>query len=78
VPVLIAVPGSEDHARRLGTRLGFPIIVPELRQFPDGELYVRIDGELGDDVAIVGNASGDNFLRVAFLAVRGAIAGMPV
>ena len=68
MPVLIAVPGSEDHARRLGTRLGLPVLVPEIRQFPDGELYVRIDGELGDDVVIVGNASGDNFLRVAFLA----------
>jgi ribose-phosphate pyrophosphokinase len=68
VPVLIAVPGNEDHARGLGARLGFPVIVPEFRQFPDGELYVRIDGELGDDVVLVGNASGDNFLRVAFLA----------
>jgi ribose-phosphate pyrophosphokinase len=68
VPVLIAIPGNEGHARALGTRLGFPVIVPEIRQFPDGELYVRIHGELGDDVLIVGNASGDNFLRVAFLA----------
>ena len=68
MPVLIAVPGSEDHARGLGTRLGFAVIVPELRRFPDGELYVRLEGELGDDVAIVGNASGDNFLRLAFLA----------
>ena len=68
MPVLIAVPGNEDHARGLGARLGFPVIVPEFRQFPDGELYVRIDGELGDDVVLVGNASGDNFLRVAFLA----------
>jgi ribose-phosphate pyrophosphokinase len=68
VPVLIAVPGSEDHARRLGARLGFPIIVPELRQFPDGERYVRLDGELADDAVIVGNARGDNFLDLAFLA----------
>jgi len=68
VPVLIAVPGSEDHARRLGARLGLPVLVPEIRQFPDGELYVRIDGELGDDAVIVGNASSENFLRVAFLA----------
>jgi len=44
------------------------VIIPEFRQFPDGELYVRIEGELDDDVAIVGNASSDNFLRVAFLA----------
>jgi ribose-phosphate pyrophosphokinase len=68
VPVLIAVPGSEDHARGLGTRLGFPVVASETRQFPDGELYVRIDGEVGDDVVIVGNAGGDNFLRAAFLA----------
>jgi len=68
VPVLIAVPGSEDHARRLGARLGLPVLVPEIRQFPDGELYVRIDGDFGDDAVIVGNASSDNFLRVAFLA----------
>src|SRR5215467_7927126 len=68
VPVLIAIPGSERHARGLGTRLGFPVLVPELRQFPDGELYVRIDGELADDAVIVGNASGENFLRLAFLA----------
>jgi ribose-phosphate pyrophosphokinase len=68
VPVLIAIPGSEGLARGLGTRLGVPVIAPELRQFPDGELYVRIAGEVGDDVAIVGNVSGDNFLRAAFLA----------
>jgi ribose-phosphate pyrophosphokinase len=68
VPVLIAVPGSEDHAHRLGTRLGMPVLIPEVRQFPDGELYVRVDGELAEDVVIVGNASGDNFLRIAFLA----------
>jgi ribose-phosphate pyrophosphokinase len=68
VPVLIAVPGSEHHARGLGTRLGLPVLDPELRQFPDGKLYVRIAGEVGDDVVIVGNASGDNFLRAAFLA----------
>ncbi|HET7504207.1 MAG TPA: ribose-phosphate pyrophosphokinase-like domain-containing protein, partial [Kofleriaceae bacterium] len=68
MPVLIAIPGSEDHARGLAARLGYPVIVPELRQFPDGELYVRIAGEVGDEVVLVGNASGDNFLRVAFLA----------
>ena len=42
--VLIAIPGSEAHARALGARLGARVIVPEVRQFPDGELYVRIDG----------------------------------
>src|SRR6185295_17787102 len=56
------------HAHGLGARLGFPVVVPSVRQFPDGELYVRIDADIGKDVVIVGNASGDNFLQVAFLA----------
>jgi ribose-phosphate pyrophosphokinase len=68
VLVLIAIPGSEAHARAIAERLGARVIVPEVRQFPDGELYVRIDGELSRDVAIVGNLRGDNFMRVAFLA----------
>ncbi|TMQ02628.1 MAG: ribose-phosphate diphosphokinase [Deltaproteobacteria bacterium] len=75
VLVLIAIPGSEACARDLGARLGARVIEPEIRQFPDGELYVRVDPrgggidvELGSDVAIVGNLSGDSFLRVAFLA----------
>lgn len=66
---LIAVPGCEDHAHRLGTRLGLDVIEPVLRQFPDGELYVRLPRERVDDtVAIVGNLASDTFLRVAFLA----------
>jgi ribose-phosphate pyrophosphokinase len=69
VAVLIAVPGCEDHAHRLGARLGADVIVPELRQFPDGELYVRIDAaRLDGAVALVGNLHHDSFLRVAFLA----------
>ncbi len=69
VTVLLALPGSEDHARRLGTRFGVDVLVPELRRFPDGELYVRLPVErLDGTVAIVGNLLGDNFLRVAFLA----------
>ena len=67
--MLIAIPGCEDHARGLSKRLGLEVAVPEIRQFPDGELYVRLDrAAITGDVAIVGNLHGDNFLRVAFLA----------
>lgn len=68
MPVLIAIPGNEGHAHGLATLLGCRVLVPEIRQFPDGELYVRLDGEVAGDAVIVGNASGDNFLRIAFLA----------
>ena len=48
------------------------MIVPEVRRFPDGELYVRVDDELaGEDVVLVGSlypAPADRFLEIAFLA----------
>jgi ribose-phosphate pyrophosphokinase len=67
---LIAMPGCESHAQRLAQRLGSDeVVVPEIRQFPDGELYVRVDRASFDgDVALVGNLVGDNFLRLAFVA----------
>jgi len=68
VTVLIALPGCEARAASLGTRLGLEVITPELRQFPDGELYVRLPRAIDGTAAIVGNLTGENFLRVAFLA----------
>jgi ribose-phosphate pyrophosphokinase len=68
VPVLIALPDCAEHARRLGERLGLDVVTPEIRQFPDGELYVRIDRDTVDEAVIVGNLVHDNFLRIAFLA----------
>jgi len=71
VTVVIALPGSDKQARELATRLGGTLLLPEVRQFPDGELYVRIDGDVqGQDVVIVGSlhAPGDKFLLIAFLA----------
>ena len=69
--VVLAVPGNVTHAERLATHLGVPLIVPEVRRFPDGELYVRIDGDVaGHEVVLVGSLQdpGDKFLLVAFLA----------
>jgi len=71
VTVVIAVPGSDKQARELATRLGATLLIPEVRQFPDGELYVRIDADVKDaDVVIVGSLHepGDKFLLIAFLA----------
>jgi ribose-phosphate pyrophosphokinase len=68
VTVLLAVPGSEDVAQRIAARLGLDVVVPEVRQFPDGELYVRVDRDFAGDVALVGNVTGSNFLQIAFLA----------
>lgn len=70
--VVIAVPGSEQHAGELASRLGIRQLAAEVRQFPDGEVYVRLDGELaGHDAILVGSlypTPAERFLTVAFLA----------
>ena len=68
---VIAVAGSEAHAAAIAEKLGLPVLVPEVRRFPDGELYVRVDADLaGQDVILVGTLTqpADKFLLVAFLA----------
>ena len=70
--VVLAVPGNEDHATKLGARLGTAVITPEVRWFPDGEIYIRIDEDLsGHDAVIVGSlypAPAEKFLMTSFLA----------
>jgi ribose-phosphate pyrophosphokinase len=72
VTVVLAVPGNEDHATKLATRLSTAAITPEVRWFPDGEIYIRIDEDLsGHDAVIVGSlypAPAEKFLMTSFLA----------
>jgi ribose-phosphate pyrophosphokinase len=72
VTVVLAVPGNEDHATKLAARLGTAAITPEVRWFPDGEIYVRIGEDLrGHDAVIVGSlypAPAEKFLMTSFLA----------
>lgn len=69
--VVIAAPGSEDHAQRLATQLGVGVTHPEVRPFPDGERYVRIPAEVANhDVVLVADLHDPDrkFLQLAFLA----------
>ena len=72
--VVIAIPGSEDHAHKLGARLDASVITAHVRPFPDGELYVRLDAGAqlaGQDAVVVGSlypAPAEKFLAVAFVA----------
>jgi ribose-phosphate pyrophosphokinase len=76
MPAVIAVPGSAEQAARLAASLGVEPITPEVRAFPDGELYVRIDPAAhadlrGREVVLVGSlypAPAERFLTIAFLA----------
>jgi ribose-phosphate pyrophosphokinase len=70
--VVIAVPGNEEAASQLATRLGVEQVAAEVRHFPDGEIYVRIPKDItGEDAVLVGSlypAPAECFLTVAFLA----------
>ena len=70
--VVVAIPGSEELATKLAARLAVDAMAPELRSFPDGELYVRIDRSLaGHDAIVVGGLYPDpatKFLAIAFVA----------
>ena len=70
--VVIALPDSAPLATKLAERLAVDVIEPELRTFPDGEIYVRIAGELAaHDVVVVGSLyprPAEQFLTIAFVA----------
>ena len=70
--VVLAVPGNEEQATQLASRLGVERIAAEVRRFPDGEIYVRLAGDVaGQDVIVVSSlypTPAERFLTVAFLA----------
>jgi ribose-phosphate pyrophosphokinase len=71
VPVVVAVPGSETHAERLRARIPCEPATVEVRFFPDGEIYVRIDTPVeGRDVILVGSLDrpAEKLLPLFFLA----------
>jgi len=52
--LLIPLPGNEAMAERLGGLLDGELRIPEMRHFPDGETYFRLDDDLhGRCVALV-------------------------
>ncbi len=72
--VVIAMPGGSAQAELLAHELACDLVVPEVRRFPDGELYVRIERSLaGHDAILVGSLYPDpaeQFLTAAFLAAN--------
>jgi ribose-phosphate pyrophosphokinase len=74
-PVIFALDagcgGEATHVDRLVERLGGERGALELRCFPDGEHYLRVDSDVaGREVIIVStlHQPGEKFLRLAFLA----------
>ncbi len=73
---VVAGTASQRLARSVAEGLGAALILPEVRQFPDGEVYARVSGsELdGADVAVVQTTLGNDRLVELLLlldAVRG-------
>ncbi len=72
--VVIAMPGSAAQAEQLARQLSCELVTPEVRRFPDGELYVRMEQSLtGHDAILVGSLypnPAEQFLTVAFLAAN--------
>ena len=70
-PVIFALEDDDVHAARLVERLGGELGRVEIRHFPDGELYLRIDSPVaGREVIVVStlHQPGTKFLPLAFLA----------
>ena len=70
--MVIAIPGCEQRAAEVAGRLSVEVVPATVRQFPDGEIYVRIERDLrGEDVVLVGSLYPDpaeRFLTLTFLA----------
>ncbi len=70
-PIVIAIPGGAAHAQRLAERLDGEFADVLVRQFPDGEVYVRIDSPVVDrEVVLVGGLDqpGGKLLPLLFPA----------
>jgi ribose-phosphate pyrophosphokinase len=52
-PVVIAMPGNEVLADQLATQLALERVSAQVRRFPDGESYVRVDTSVENRQAIV-------------------------
>ena len=70
-PLLLALPKNEALAARLADGLQAEVAVAEIRRFPDGESYVRIDAPIeGRSIALVCTLDrpDDKFLMLMFAA----------
>ena len=67
--LILPLPGSEAFGAHLAAAGPFELADLEFRRFPDGERYVRIDGDpRGRPVDIVCSDADEHFLTLAFAA----------
>lgn len=69
--IVFALPGNEAIARSLATALGAELGVSEVRHFPDGDSYIRLDTSVaGKTVILVStlDRADEKFLPLSFMA----------
>ncbi len=68
--LIIGGSASQKLAAKIAKELKCPLIPIETRRFPDGERYIRIKGELDDEVIVVqstGFPQDENLLELFFI-----------
>ena len=70
---IISGPASRELAEKISAQTGYPNVAVAAKIFPDGESYVRLEGEVkGEDVAIVQTtcppAQDGRLFQLAFMA----------
>ncbi len=70
-PIVFAMPGNETLAQSLAAHLSAEFGASEIRQFPDGESYVRLDTPVANRAVILActlDGPDDKFLPLSFMA----------
>ena len=70
--MIIGGSASQDLAAHVARELGEELCYVETKKFPDGERYLRIDGEIEDEVTVIqstGYPQDENLMELLFIAV---------
>lgn len=68
--LIIGGSASQKLAAKIAKELGYPLIPIETRKFPDGERYIRIKGEIGEEAVVVqstGYPQDENLMELFFI-----------
>jgi len=70
--IIVPGPASQELGRRIAELLNLKIVPIEFKRFPDGESYIRFDGEVeNEDVVIVqttGPPQNENLIQLLLMA----------
>lgn len=68
--MIIGGSASQDLAAHVAEELNDDLCYVETKKFPDGERYLRVDGEIDDEVTVIqstGYPQDENLMELLFL-----------